>query len=361
MFKKIAFICQNFNIKGEFVKFECLKEGNINQTFLVTFIENKQIRRYVLQKINSYVFKNPEKLMENIISVTNHIKNKIKYDTYRHVLEFLPCKNEYYYIDNQCNYWRIYKFINNSVTFNNPECLDIVYEAGYQFGKFQCYLNDFDLTKLYPTIKDFHNTKIRYKNLIFSAFKNNNNRLERVKDQLSYLISRKNLASYYIDLIERGDIPFRVTHNDTKCNNVLFDINTKKSLTVIDLDTVMKGIIGYDFGDSARSICSTCDEDELDTSKIDFDIKRFDSFCNGFLSQTKDILTLNEKTTLYLAPAVMCYELAVRFLTDYLDCDLYFKCDYLEHNFDRAKAQIALLKKIEDKNELIQNTIKKYL
>lgn len=358
----IALICENFNLEGVFYGYELLKSGNVNQTFLVYFDDFGKINKYVLQRINSYVFKDPAVVMKNVVSVTNHIRRKVSsLKGKRLTLEFLPCKNGLsYYIDENKGFWRVYKYVDDSLCFDYAE-EDLVEEAGKAFGEFQRYLTDFDPKNLYFTIKDFHNGKKRYEDLTLSAKNNVRGRKKEVVKQLNYLKSMKKIADYYGDLIDFKQIPLRVTHNDVKISNVLFSVQDNKALAVIDLDTVMPGIVAYDFGDGARSIASTVKEDETDLSKVDFDLVRYEAFTKGFLSQTGVYLTEIEGKTLYMAPLAVSFELATRFLKDYLDGDLYFKCSYEKHNLVRAKNQIALCQKIYDKLDDIEAITKKYL
>ncbi len=360
---KILTILDNFDLSGKFVGLEVLKAGNINSTYLVRFADNGTESKYILQKINRYVFKNPPHLMKNVIDVTNHIRHKLKNSKdKRQVLEFLPANTGLSYVkDEKGEFWRIYKYIDNSVSYDNSDDMFIVEQAGVAFGKFQSMLNDFDTESLNETIKDFHNTKKRFNDLAMSAEVDAVDRKKFVKEELDYLLKRQNIADFYCDMIEANKIPVRVTHNDTKCNNVLFDKDTNKALTVIDLDTVMAGLIAYDFGDGSRSIASTSKEDEEDFSKVDFDLVKFEAFTKGFLSKTATTLTDIEAETLYMGPLVMTLELASRFLKDYLDGDLYFKCDNPIHNIIRCQNQIKLCKKIEEKLPQIKEITFKYL
>lgn len=358
----INYICNQFNLNGKFYGYELIKSGNINQTFLVYYDYFGKINKYVLQKINSYVFKNPAVLMNNVVEVTNHIRRKsLKKKEKWFTLEFFPSKSGLsYYVDENSGYWRVCKYIDDSVSFNYPE-KNCVEETGRAFGKFQRDLDDFEVNKLQITIENFHNTQKRYTDFIESVKNNFSNRKKSARKQIKFLIANKKIADYYSDLISFRQLPYRVTHNDTKISNVLFDCCTKKAIAVIDLDTVMPGIVAYDFGDCARSIASTALEDSADSENLDFDLDRYELFTKGFLSQVGLNLTDNEGKTLYMAPIVVTYELALRFLKDYLDGDLYFKCDYENHNLVRANNQIALLDKMQNKLGEIRKITEKYL
>lgn len=358
----LNYVCNNFRLHGKLIDYEKIESGNINTTYLVTTENNGIKSKYVVQKINKYVFKNPRLLMKNVTLVTNHIKNKFLNKENIACLDYVKTKKgSYYFIDDSKEFWRVSKFIENSICYLTTEDLCVIKEAGRAYGQFQKLVSDFDISLLHETIKDFHNTEKRFSDLKKSADYDLLKRKQEVLEQLGYLFSKRNLAEYYCQFIKNGQLKLKVTHNDTKCSNVLFDKNTGKALTVIDLDTVMAGLIAYDFGDATRSICSNFGEDEEDTGKIDFDLDRFEAFTSGFLNEVGDTLSDLEKQTLYMAPLVAALELSVRFLKDYLDGDLYFKCDYKKQNLIRANNQIALSKKILLKLSDVKKIIEKYL
>lgn len=352
-------IFSRFEIVGDFVGFEKLTSGNINETYLVSAKRNENVSRFVIQKINGYVFHNPQRLMKNVIEVTNHIRRKLSgSNRQREVMQFIPAKNKLpYFIDDLGNYWRAYKYIDDSITFEETDDLSIIEETGKAFGKFQLLLSDFDVNRLFDTIPKFHDTEKRFIDLFESAENDVCGRKNTVLKELEYLMSKQKYASFFTEKLRKGELCNRVTHNDTKFDNVLFDKFSRKALTVIDLDTVMSGLVAYDFGDGARSICSTSCEDERDHRKIDFDLDKFKAFAKGFLSKTSNTLTVNEISTLYMSPYVLTLELGARFLKDYLDGDLYFSCDYELHNLDRAENQIVLSKRIYDKLDIIKNIV----
>jgi len=358
---EISEVIANFKTEGNFLKYNKLTSGNINKTYLVINSANCGQIKYILQKINGYVFKNPQRLMKNVIDVTNHIRRKIHTrDKNRQVIEFISAKNDLpYFIDNNGEFWRVYKYIDNSVTFDETDDISVVEETGKAYGKFQLFLSDFNAENLFDTIEDFHDTEKRFHSFFDSVKKNLANRKKLVEKQIEYLKSKSEYASFFTSRLKEGKIQLKVTHNDTKCNNVLFDKVSKKALTVIDLDTVMRGLVAYDFGDGSRSICSTAKEDETDYDKIDFDLNKFRAFTKGFLSKTVNALSEEELNTLYIAPYIMTLELASRFLKDYLDGDLYFNCLYENQNLDRANNQIILSQKIERKLIEIKDIVDK--
>lgn len=361
---EIKTLCEKFKLNGEFVKAKMIPNGIINNTYKVQFDNNGKKTDYIIQKINKFVFKHPDEIMKNIFAISNHLFNKMvenRISTKRNVLQYVVSKDEMaYYIDEDGEYWRCYKFIDKSVTYDNPDDLKIIEQAGMAFGQFQALLTDFDASSLYESIPDFHETKKRYE-----AFKNSIDldlvsRVESVRDEIKYLLDRENTAVSLVEMLNNHQLPLKVTHNDTKCNNVLFDKKTNEALAVIDLDTVMPGIVAYDFGDAIRSIASTTDEDETNLSKVDIDLNKVEAFTKGYLSRTASMLTENEISSLSTGILVITLELASRFLKDYLEGDVYFKINYPTHNLDRARCQIALAKKIEENFSNIQAIIKKY-
>lgn len=357
-------ILKRFGIKGDFRGYRTLTNGNINSTFELTVFD-KEIKTFVLQKINKYVFKQPENVMYNIIKITDYMRDMYNGEESvdRMVLRFFKDieTGEPFFVDDNNDYWRCYSFIDNSVTYDICVNEDLIFEAGKAFGKFQKMLNNFDASTLFETVPNFHNTVKRFTDLIHSVIDDDKSRVRSVKNELIYLIDNRAEAEKLCSMLNKNEIPLRVTHNDTKCNNVLFDVDSGKSLAVIDLDTVMPGVMAFDFGDAVRSVCSLTGEDETDLSKVCFDLNRFDAFSKGFLSEIKDSLTYSEINSLIFSPYAITCELASRFLEDYLRGDKYFKINYPEHNFDRAKCQIALAKDIKKKEEKITEIIKRNL
>ena len=345
MDKKLIDICNKFNIKDKYISYEVLTCGHINTTYKINFENNS----YILQKINTYVFKNPVEVMENIYNVTTYIKNKLieeNKEYNRYVLEFKQANNKPYIYEDDKTFWRCYKFVDNSVTFSQTDDLKVIEESGKAFGEFQKYLKDFPVNNLNIVIPHFHNTINRYK-LFKEAINNNHtNRKEEVIDLINEYLSLEEIATRMYKMQKDNLLPLRVTHNDTKCNNVLFDKDTYDHLAVIDLDTVMPGLVGFDFGDAIRFIANTCAEDEKDLDKVTLDLDKYNAFYKGFTSVLKDSITDNELQTLPLGAITMTVECGMRFLTDYLDGDKYFKISYPEHNLVRSKCQLKLAKEM---------------
>ena len=338
-----------FGLKGEYVKYVCINSGNINDTYVIRTEVDGRLKNYLAQRINTNAFAEPEKIADNVVKVTEFIRQKLieqhSYDVKRKALHYFRKANGAFYAIDNDSYWRVVSYINDSVTHDIADP-DILYHTGAAFGEFQKLLSDFPLERLYDTIKDFHNTKKRYEALKAAAAEDKCGRLSSVKEEYDYLLSMEKEAFVICDLYESGAIPERVTHNDTKCNNVMFDALTGEHLAVIDLDTVMPGLVAYDFGDAVRFAANPAGEDCEDVSKVHLDLDYYSAFASGFLPYV--LGTLNDAEIASLPDGVLSItlELAARFLTDYLSGDVYFKCKKPMHNLIRTRAQIALAKDI---------------
>ena len=365
MDRKIEKICRKFGIDGEYLSYELLTNGHINTTYKVYFVRRGEVKDYILQRINVYVFKNPEAVMENIVKVTEYIREKIKatgVSAKRYVLHYQPTENgKYYFVDEKDGFWRCARFIDDSVTYNETDDLGIIEECGKAFGDFQLKLADFPVKQLYITIPHFHNTVMRFEAFDNAVKENAAGRADEVKADIGEYKALEETATEMYKMQRRGELPLKVTHNDTKCNNVLFDKGSGKYLCVIDLDTVMPGLVGFDFGDAIRFIANSAKEDEKDLSKVSLDLDKFEAFAKGFIGKVGAELTENEKNTLALGAITMTLECGVRFLTDYLNGDVYFKTEYDEHNLDRARCQLALAKDMIGKYSEMKNIVSKYL
>lgn len=317
--------------------------GHINSTFKVCTDTGKT---YVLQHINKYVFKSPLKVMENTGAVTNYLMEHN--DGKCTVMHFLTTqKGRYCHRDEQGEYWRMYEFV-PGICLDAPQCDEDLYQSALAFGWFQELLKDFPAHTLHETIPNFHNTPDRYRQFEESVEEDLAGRVAEAKEEIEYLLSRKELASTLQRMLEADELPLRVTHNDTKLNNVLLDETTHKAVCVLDLDTVMPGLSLYDFGDAIRFGASTAAEDEQDLSKVGLNLHLFEVYAKGYLEAVPS-LTQNEIKTLPLGALTITLEVAVRFLKDYLDGDLYFKIKLPDHNLIRARNQIALAADMEKK------------
>ena len=350
-------IIKKFSIETDILPYG---NGHINDTYLCDVKPG-----YILQKINTNVFKNPEEVMSNIIRVTRFLRKKIIENggnPQRETMNVIKTRDgdDFYKMDDN-TYFRMYDYIENTVSHETVENPTQFYEAGKAFGKFQRMLNDFPADELFETIVDFHNTPVRVEQLKKAIEKNYNNRLSEVSREIEIAKKYSKYASIVVDAIREGEVPLRVTHNDTKLNNVLFDKDTDDAVCVIDLDTVMQGSLLYDFGDALRFGASSGSEDEKDLSKIWFDLEKFEAYTKGFLSETGDCMTKKEIELLAESALLLTYECGIRFLADYLNGDTYFKTAYETHNLDRARTQLKLVEDIESKLGEMKKIIAKYI
>ena len=343
----------HFGYKGEYVSFEEIKAGNINSTYKLVFNDNGKERVYILQRINNNVFRDPIGLMENVGNVTEHLRKKLDPndpEKSRKVLRFTKTLDgEFVYHDEEDRYWRSYTYVENATAHNSIEDPVMFYEAGKGFGAFQRNLSDFPAEMLHETIPNFHNTKSRYNDFLEAVKADRAGRVKEVKEEIDFLVERRELMSRIVDMLETGELPLRVTHNDTKLNNILIDDLTKKAICVIDLDTIMPGSSLYDYGDAIRFGANTAAEDEPDVSKISVDMELFKLFTKGFVEEAAHNFDKNEIHYLPLGALVMTCELVMRFLTDYINGDTYFKIRYPEHNLVRTRAQMKLMCELEKK------------
>lgn len=353
-------ILKSYHFYEEIENVERFGNGHINKTFLVTTKSEK----FIVQQINTKVFKNPIQVMENIELVTNYIREVAcceDCDPSRAALEIVNTIDGKTYTTWDDTFWRCYKYVVGAKTYEIIEHPRMFYEVGIAIGVFQRQLNKFPIEKLHITIPDFHNTPVRYKKFIEVAKKDEFHRGIDAFNEVKFVIDRRNGMSKIVDLIEKKEIPIRVTHNDTKLNNIMIDEITKKAICVIDLDTVMPGSVLYDFGDAIRVGASTAVEDEPDLNKVNLDIELFKAFTQGFLEKTHDILTEKEIENLVEGARIITLECGMRFLTDYLEKDVYFKTNYPTHNLVRARTQFKLVKEIEKNYDILENIVKDIL
>lgn len=349
-------ICSKFSINTTIKSYG---NGHINDTYLCD-----STPRFILQKINTNVFKNPEEVMENIYNVTEHLRAKITAaggDAARETLTLIRTRDGKNFYRDESGCYRMYNFVEDSVSYDFVQNPVQLYHAGSAFGKFQKMLNDFPADKLHETIVDFHNTPERVNQLEEAVSNDAAGRLGKVSAELETARRYSKYAAEITGAIACGEVPLRVTHNDTKLNNVLFDAKTDKGMCVIDLDTVMPGSLLYDFGDALRFGASSGAEDETDLEKIWFDLEKFEQFAKGFLEETADCLTERETELLPLSALLMTYECGTRFLADYLNGDTYFKIHRENHNLDRARTQFKLVEDIEKKLGKMSDIVKKYI
>ena len=318
--------------------------GHVNETYLVV---SESGRRYILQKISTRAFHDVPALMQNIISVTQFLKEKT--DDPRGVLTLVPTTDGQFFLScEDGSYWRLYDFVEDAVCLQAPETPEDFYQSALAFGSFQQMLTDFPAETLSETIPMFHNTANRFKLFREKLAEDPMGRAASVKEEIEFALAHEAEASTLVDLQASGELPTRVTHNDTKLNNVMLDATTKKALCVIDLDTIMPGLSLYDFGDSIRFGAATAAEDETDLSKVEMSLDLFRTYAAGFLSACPGLTDL-EKKLMPLGAKMMTLECGVRFLTDYLDGDHYFKVHRENHNLDRCRTQFKLVADMEKK------------
>lgn len=339
--------------------------GHINDTFLVNCRLKDGQKNYILQHMNQHIFKDPVGMMENIAGVTSWLRKKIEAaggDPERETLNVLLTKDgKSYYLDSEGEYWRVYSFVDNTTCLEKVEKKEDFYQSGYAFGFFQRQLSDYPAETLRETIPDFHHTPKRYQTFEKVVEKDECKRAAAVQEEIQFVKARKEYMNLLMDLVEEGKIPLRVTHNDTKLNNILIDQATGKAICVIDLDTVMPGLALNDFGDAIRFGASTGAEDERDLSRIWCDEELFEVFAEGFLKGCGDALTQEELHHLTDGAIMMTLECGMRFLTDHLEGDVYFKIHRPGQNLDRARTQFKLVADMEQKKEKLNSIINKII
>lgn len=348
------FIQQSFVLPGEYDTFQSINNGHINTTYRMHFTNaDGKAEEYVVQKINTNVFRDPDALMQNIVGVTTHLQKKIAArggDVLRETLNFLPAKDGKYYVrDDSGDCWRCYRHVGGVYTCNTIDSETVFYNAGEAFGAFQNELADYPGETLAETIPNFHNTASRFADFERAVEEDIAGRAASVADEIAFVRAREADTHVLIDLLASGELPVRVTHNDTKLNNILFDEKTNKGICIIDLDTVMPGLALYDFGDSIRFGANTASEDEKDVSKVSLSLPLYEAYTRGYLKSAGTSLTAQEIEYLPFSAKLMTYECGMRFLTDYLNGDTYFKTAYPEHNLVRCRTQFALVRDMEQK------------
>ena len=340
-----------FGFPGELAACAEIKTGHINRTYRLTFREGGVERRYLLQRINTFAFHKPEEVMENVTLVTEHLRRAIEkqgLDADNRVLRvILTREGRPLMYDAAGGAWRAYNYISGAHSVDAVESPAQFAIVGRAFGDFQRMLSDFPIEKLHDTIPYFHDTVRRLENFEASVAADVARRAAGAADEIAFVRARREAMGRIVEMIADGTLPLRVTHNDTKCNNVMVDDATGEALCVVDLDTVMAGSSLYDFGDAIRFGASTAAEDERDLSKVRLDMDLFRAFAEGFISRTAADLRREELENLALGALVMTFEVGLRFLTDYLDGDVYFRTESPDHNLARARCQFRLLSDME--------------
>ncbi|MBR2634948.1 MAG: aminoglycoside phosphotransferase family protein [Clostridia bacterium] len=358
--RKISLALKQFGVKFDSFRVETFHSGHINSTHKVDIRYRGKSDSFVLQRINTYVFPDPVGIMANIDKVTGHIRSKLiaeGKDPAGKVLEFLkrPDGTNYYFEDRE-SFWRVYRYVPETVTYDQAEDPVVLQNAGRAFGLFQKQLCDFPMDQLKDTMPNFHNTPVRMQNF-FEAFSEDPvGRAAEVRKEFEILKENEALWSQLEKGRAEGKIPLRVTHNDTKYNNILIHEKTGEAVCVIDLDTVTPGLCAYDFGDAIRFSANRCAEDEPDTEKVSLDLELYEAFASGFIPVCSEFCTKAELESLALGAVTMTFELVARFLEDYVRGDKYFKIHHSEHNLERGRSQLALaldmLKKLDRMEEI---------
>ncbi len=366
MTESIQKVFDNFAVTGGRVtKVEQCYNGHISRTFFVSVDEGNEERKYVMQEVNEYVFSDMKTLMENIFAVTGFLYRKAVEngeDPSRSVLRFYKTKTgELYCRAADGKPWRIYDYIDGASTYNSCPGPEFFTEVGRSFGNFTKKLAGFDATKLGEVIPNFHNTASRYQKFLEAVEKNAAGRKDGVKDEIKFVTDRKDICEMIVKTLENKEIPLRVTHNDTKLNNILIDDETKKGICIIDLDTIMPGSVLYDFGDAIRFGASTAAEDETDLDKVTVNMEMFSAFSKGYVGELKGFITDQEIRLLPLGALVITLETGIRFLTDYLDGDKYFHVARENHNLDRARNQFKLVSEMEKRMDEMNKIINGYM
>ncbi|MDR1705794.1 MAG: aminoglycoside phosphotransferase family protein [Clostridiales bacterium] len=338
-----------FSFEGSLIGIKEFGNGHINDTYLLEMTTGK----FVLQRINTYVFKDPLLLMRNIQSITEYLRERITRDggdPDRETLNIIPAKDgKSWYAGHDGSFWRSYQFISDTTVFEAIERNEDFYECGLGFGRFQQLLSEYPAGNLFESIPNFHNTVRRFQAFKDAVSHDVCGRAAECAAEIAFAAEREEDVGLHVNLQRSGGLPLRVTHNDTKLNNVLIDIKTRKAVCVIDLDTVMPGLSVNDFGDAIRFGANTAAEDERDLSKVKLSLPLFESFTKGFLAGSGGTLTPAERDNLAAAARLMTFECGLRFLTDHLEGDVYFKIHRENHNLDRARNQFALVRDMERK------------
>jgi len=352
--------------KNLYIGCRAISVGHINTTGVLYFDYGNKVKRYLLQMINTNVFKNPQELMENIEGISNYSINVLKcfgVSNYENkMITIIKTKDGCSYVKTSFNnYYRVYNFIEGGVSFDSTEDKRIFNNAGKIIGFFQTLLANYPAHKLHDTIKNFHNTPARFVTFKDILNKSNKELKETCKDEINFYLDHSYIADYIQPLLDNGEMPLRVTHNDTKMNNIMFDYETKEGLCLMDLDTVMSGSVCYDFGDFVRTACNKGKEDDQNLKNVIFDKDLFIVFATGYIESVKAFITKSELDNLVNGAILMTYECGMRFLTDYLDGSKYFKIEYPDHNLVRTRTQMSMVKQmLSCKRELEEEILRIY-
>ena len=356
---RLLHVSRQFHIYGELVRAEPCKVGHINETYTATYLQGGISVRYIHQRINHEVFKDPAGVMDNLARVTSHLRRKLQEkgtsDVTRRALTVIPARDgKSYYRTEDGEYWRTFVFIEKVRTYESVESAEQAFEAGKAFGEFQHLLVDLPGARLQETIPHFHNTRRRFAALQTAITEDRVNRAAEAKDQIEWALAHENLCDVILQGLAENRIPERTTHNDTKFNNVMLDVETGKAMCVVDLDTVMPGCALYDFGDMVRTTTSQTLEDERDLSKVQMRMPMFRALCRGYLESAGAFLNKEERALIAFSGKLITFTIGLRFLTDFLNGDTYFRVHRPQHNLDRSRTQFRLVESIEKQEGAMQ-------
>jgi Ser/Thr protein kinase RdoA (MazF antagonist) len=356
-------IFENFETESQYRRHRFIKVGHINETYLVEASRGDMPKWFIFQRINHFVFRDPERLMENFEKITRHLRSKLEKtpgsDPERETLNLVRSKaGRCCHVTPDGNYWRAYRFVGDCYIVNVAEKPEQAREAGRAFGRFQKYLADLPAVSLHETIPQFHHTPRRFARFKEVLNEDAMGRAAEAQDAVAFALQRESMTSVVTDALESGRLPLRITHNDTKINNVLFDNTTGKGLCVIDLDTTMPGSALYDFGDMVRTTTSFAAEDERDLVKVKLEMEMFKALALGYLEEAVDFLTPEEIELLVFSGRLITFTIGLRFLTDFLEGDVYFRIHRDGQNLDRARAQFALVKSMEEQEKEMDEAVR---
>lgn len=356
---RLLFISRQFHIHGELLHAEPCKVGHINETYTASYNQGGTTVRYIHQRINHEVFKDPVGLMDNLARVTSHLRKKLQEkgsrDVTRRTLTVVPARDgKSYFETDDGEYWRTFVFIERVRTFEAVENAEQAFEAGKAFGEFQNLLVDLPGDRLHETIPFFHNTRRRFEAFQIALKEDRVNRAGIAKAEIAWALEHESLCDIILNELATGRVPERTTHNDTKFNNVMLDADTGKAMCVVDLDTVMPGCALYDFGDMVRTTTSPTLEDELDLSKVQIRMTMFRALCRGYLLSAAPFLNKAERSLIAMSGKLITYTIGLRFLTDFLNGDTYFRVHRPQHNLDRCRTQFQLVRSIQAQESEMQ-------
>jgi hypothetical protein len=362
--KQLQEISKQFQIYGEILHAETCKIGHINETYSATYDQGGMRVRYIHQKINKRVFRNPPAVMRNLARVSAHLRRKLEDRQLPHItrrcVTVVPTrKGDSYYVDKAGEFWRTFVFIEGVQTLEAVQSPTQAYQAGRAFGEFQNLLVDLPGERLHETIPNFHNTRKRFSALLDAIKKDHVNRVQLAQPEIEFALKHEKIVDVILNAMAKGRIPERITHNDTKFNNVMLDVVTGEAMCVVDLDTVMPGCALYDFGDMVRTTTSPTLEDEQDLSKIKMHMPIFEQLAEGYLATAGEFLTKAERSLLAFSGKLITFEIGIRFLTDYLSGDNYFRIHRPGHNLDRCRTQFKLVESIEQQADAMQKLVDK--